>query len=61
MQMWVSPTRIHETIDEIRRVDYSLFYREVFFADPHHGIPRTRFEKKYFLDVILTPNIEVVP
>lgn len=57
MQMWVSPTRIHETIDEIRRVDYSLFYREVFFADPDHGIPRTQIWKEVLPDVILTPNI----
>jgi len=48
---------INAAIDEIRELDYSCFYREVFFASPKYGIDRTEIMKEVLPDVILMPNI----
>lgn len=53
----VSPITIHATLDHIRSLDYSCFYREVFFASPNYGIQRTEIMKEVLPDVILMPNI----
>ena len=56
-QLIVSPITINAAIDEIRELDYSCFYREVFFAAPEFGIERTEIMKEVLPDVILMPNI----
>ncbi len=56
-QLIVSLTTINAAVDEIRELDYSCFYREVFFAAPEHGIDRTEIMKEVLPDVILMPNI----
>lgn len=56
-QLIVSPITINAAIDELRELDYSCFYREVFFAAPEFGIERTEIMKEVLPDVILMPNI----
>ena len=56
-QLIVSAITINAAIDEIRELDYSCFYREVFFASPKYGIERTEIMKEVLPDVILMPNI----
>ena len=56
-QLIVSMTTVNTAIDAIRDVDYSCFYREVFFAAPQYGIERTEIMKEVLPDVILMPNI----
>lgn len=56
-QLIVSGVTINAAIDEIRELDYSCFYREVFFASPKYGIERTEIMKEVLPDVILMPNI----
>ena len=56
-QLIVSSITINAAIDEIRELDYSCFYREVFFASPKYGIERTEIMKEVLPDVILMPNI----
>ena len=56
-QLIVSGITINAAIDEIRELDYSCFYREVFFASPKYGIERTEIMKEVLPDVILMPNI----
>ena len=56
-QLIVSAMTINAAIDEIRELDYSCFYREVFFASPKYGIDRTEIMKEVLPDVILMPNI----
>ena len=56
-QLIVSNMTINAAIDEIRELDYSCFYREVFFASPKYGIERTEIMKEVLPDVILMPNI----
>ena len=56
-QLIVSGLTINATVDEIRELDYSCFYREIFFASPKYGIERTEIMKEVLPDVILMPNI----
>lgn len=56
-QLIVSEITINAAIDDIRALDYSCFYREVFFASPKYGIERTEVMKEVLPDVILMPNI----
>ena len=56
-QLIVSGITINAAIDDIREIDYSCFYREVFFASPKYGIERTEIMKEVLPDVILMPNI----
>ena len=56
-QLIVSAMTINAAIDEIRELDYSCFYREVFFASPKYGIDRTEIMKEVLPDLILMPNI----
>ena len=56
-QLIVSEITINAAIDDVRELDYSCFYREVFFASPQYGIERTEIMKEVLPDVILMPNI----
>ena len=56
-QLIVSEMTVNAVVDEIRELDYSCFYREVFFASPKYGIDRTEIMKEVLPDVILMPNI----
>ena len=56
-QLIVSAITINASVDEIKDLDYSCFYREVFFASPKYGIERTEIMKEVLPDVILMPNI----
>ncbi len=56
-QLIVSLLTVNSAIDNIRELDYSCFFREVFFAAPQYGIDRTEIMKEVLPDVILMPNI----
>lgn len=56
-KMLVTAERIEEAIKKVREVDYSLFYREVIFSDPMHGVNAEPVQKEVFPDVILMPNV----
>lgn len=56
-KMLITAEATQKAIDEIRKVDYSCFYREVFFADPEYGIERTEIMKEVLPEIILMPNI----
>ena len=56
-QLIVSAITINATMNNILELDYSCFYREVFFAAPEFGIERTEIMKEVLPDVILMPNI----
>ncbi len=56
-QLIVSSITVNAAINELLELDYSCFYREVFFAAPEFGIERTEIMKEVLPDVILMPNI----
>lgn len=55
-KMLVTAQRLEEAIDKIRRIDFSVFYREVQFSDPDKGINREMLMKEVMPDIILMPN-----
>ncbi len=54
--MLVTAAKINEAINYIRRIDFSLFYREVAFSDPERDINREMIQKEVLPDIILMPN-----
>ncbi len=55
--MAMTTERLQEAINKVRRVDYSIFYREFTFTDPDHGIRAERIRREVLPDIILLPNI----
>ncbi len=58
-KMLMLADRLEEAMNEIRKVDYSVFYREVQFTDPSHGINCENVMKEVLPDIILMPNAGV--
>ncbi|MDE7435082.1 MAG: cyclic nucleotide-binding domain-containing protein [Lachnospiraceae bacterium] len=56
-KMLVTAKRIEDAINAVRQIDYSLFFREVGFSDPAHGINSEQIQKEVLPDVILMPNV----
>lgn len=54
--MLVTAAKVSEAINYIRRIDFSLFYREVAFSDPERDINREMIQKEVLPDIILMPN-----
>lgn len=55
--MIVTVEKLEEALNEIRKIDYSLFYREVVFSDPDHEINREFIQKEVLPNIILVPNV----
>lgn len=55
-KMLVTAQKIDVALDNIRRVDYSVFFREVMFSDPGKGLNREMIMKEIIPNVILMPN-----
>lgn len=54
--MLVTAMKIREAVDMVRSVDFSLFYREVMFADKEKGIAGEYLNKEVLPQFILIPN-----
>ncbi|MDE6025471.1 MAG: cyclic nucleotide-binding domain-containing protein [Lachnospiraceae bacterium] len=55
-KMLVTADKLEESLNAIRKVDYSVFYREVMFSDPDKGIQCEKIMKEVLPDIILMPN-----
>lgn len=55
-KMIVTAQKLDEALDKIRKVDFSVFYRETMFSDPEKGINREMIMKEVMPDIILMPN-----
>lgn len=55
-KMLVTADRLDEAMNRIRKIDYSIFYREVMFSDPARQINNERIMKEVLPDIILMPN-----
>lgn len=55
-KMLVTAERLEMALNEVRKVDYSIFYREVMFSDVEKGINCERIMKEILPDIILMPN-----
>lgn len=54
--MLVTAKKINDSIDKIRNIDFSAFYREVVFSDPDKDVLREMIQKEVIPQVILLPN-----
>ena len=55
-KMLVTVEKLEDTLNEVRKVDYSVFYREGMFTDPARDINREIIKKEVLPDIILMPN-----
>lgn len=55
-KMLVTAEKLENALNETRKLDYSIFYREVPFSDPDKGINSDRIMKEILPDIILMPN-----
>lgn len=55
-KMLVTVQKLDEAINNIRKIDFSVFYREVVFSDPNKGINSERIMKEVLPNIILMPN-----
>ena len=55
--IFVDYKRINECFDEIRKTDYTCFYRQVIYTKPEIGIAKEYINKEVLPYVILMPNI----
>lgn len=54
--MLVTVDKLNDALDYLRSVDYSLFYHEIVFSDPDHGITKETLQKEILPYIILMPN-----
>ena len=52
--------KLEEALNEIRKLDYSIFYREVPFSDPSKGINSDRIMKEILPDIMMWQEISGV-
>lgn len=53
----VSEEKITKTLNAIRKIDYSAYYRETVYTNPEQGITREFINVEILPDIILLPNI----
>ncbi len=53
---FVTSSKINESIEELKKVDYSVFYREEFYDNAELNIKREYVVKEVFPDIIIFPN-----
>lgn len=58
-KMLITAEKLENAMNEIRMIDYSIFYREVPFSDKDHGIANDRIVKEILPDIILMPNVGI--
>lgn len=56
-KMALTAEQVEAAINKVRKVDYSVLYREVTFSDPDKGIGQERIQKEVLPDVILFPVV----
>ena len=55
-KMLVTVEKLDHALNEIRKIDYSVFYREIIFSDTEKGINSDWVMKEVVPDMILMPN-----
>lgn len=56
-KMLITAERIENSLNEIRKLDYSVFYRETIFSDTAKGINCEFIMQEVLPDIILMPNV----
>lgn len=56
-KMLITAQKVEDALNDVRKIDFSLFYHDVSFSDPAHGVNREELKKEILPDVILMPNV----
>jgi hypothetical protein len=56
-RIYVTAAKVNETVKEIMKIDYSVFDREVLYANKEKKIVKEYIIKRVFPDIILMPNV----
>lgn len=56
-KLLVTSEKLESALNEIRKLDYSVFYREISFSDVEYGINCERIMTEVMPDIILMPNV----
>ncbi len=56
-KMLLTADKIHESLDQVRKIDYSVFYRELHLTNYGDVLSHESFMKEILPDVILMPNV----
>ena len=54
--MLITAEKANQALDVIRKIDFSLFFREVGYSDPEHEINMEVIQKEVLPQIILMPN-----
>lgn len=54
--MMITADKANSALDGIRKVDFSLFFREVGYSDPEHDLNMEQIQKEVLPNIILMPN-----
>lgn len=52
----VTAEKLKSALNEIEATDYTIFYHDVLFSDPEHGINSETVREKIYPNIILMPN-----
>lgn len=55
-EMWISPARLERAIENVRAIDFGVFYRDILFYDSERESSRMNLMKEIVPDIILMPN-----
>jgi hypothetical protein len=55
----VAPAMVKELLDDIRRLDFSAYYRETAYTDPKYGIKDESINVEVLPNIILMPNVGI--
>lgn len=58
-KLYVTKDMVNKTIEDLLKIDYSIFYREVLYYDNEKGIKKEYIMKEVFPDIILFPTIGI--
>ena len=53
----VTPASVKEAIEDIRKIDFSAFYRETLFSNHELGVPKETVSVEVLPDIIIMPNV----
>lgn len=55
--MLITIEKLQEALDKLRSIDFSCFYREIFYSNPSVGVPQEYINVEVLPHFILMPNV----
>ncbi len=55
--MYLTAKNVNDTLRRLTNIDYSVFYREMLYADPDKGIQKELIQKEIYPEIIIFPVV----